>query len=138
MSIVDRLVAAVSGEDIDAFGALYADDAVLIEPLYPEPVRGKEAIMEGEKGLLRAFSEVSIDVRNEVSFGRGIIAELVLSATNDGPLDLGEGDVPATGRRVQIPMVWVLEVNDEGLVKEERDYFDTALIMRQLGLDEGA
>lgn len=138
MSVVDRLVQAIVSKDIDAFGAIYADDAVLSEPLYPEPVVGREAICVGEAGLFHAFSEISIDVKNEVGWGAQIFAEVILRATNDGPLDLGEGEIPPTHRSIEIPMVWVFAVNEDGLVTGERDYFDTALIIRQLGLDQGS
>jgi hypothetical protein len=50
MSVVDGLVTAISAEDTAEFGALYADDAILHEPLYPEPVIGRQAIVEGEAG----------------------------------------------------------------------------------------
>ena len=33
-------------------------------------------------------------------------------------------------------MVWSLDLNEDGLVIEERDYFDTAHVIEQLGLDQ--
>jgi predicted ester cyclase len=54
---------------------------------------------------------------------------------NDGPLDLGNGErLPATGRRVEIPTAWFFELNEQGKIVSERDYFDTAVILRQLGV----
>ncbi len=136
MSIVDRLVEAITQKDINAYGSLYANEAVMYEPLLSEPARGKREIMESEAALFRAFSEIEIIVNNELGSGRVMMAEVVLSAMNDGPLDVGAGEVPATGRRIEIPMVWVFDLNEEELVVEERDYFDTARIMQQLGLGE--
>ena len=135
MSIVDRLVEIVATEDIEGFGALYAEDAVLYEPLLVEPAVGRSAIVEGEAALFEAFSDVSVTVKNELRSDAVVVAEVVLSATNDGPLNLGAGEVPPTGRRIEVPMVWVFELDDDEVVTQERDYFDTALIMRQLGLD---
>jgi len=136
VTVVRRLVEAIQHEDIDAFAALYAHDAVLHEPLYPEPVSGRDAIAEGEAGLFRAFSDVSIEVKNELIGESFAVAEVVLNATNDGPLGIGDGEIPPTGRRVSIPMVWVLELSDDGAIREERDYFDPGSIMQQLGLAE--
>jgi steroid delta-isomerase-like uncharacterized protein len=136
MSVIERLVEAISNKDIDAYGSLYSNEAVMYEPLLPEPARGKSAIIEGEAALFRAFSDITINVKNQLGSGRVMMAEVVLSATNDGPLDVGTGEVPATGRRIEVPMVWALDLNEEGLVVQERDYFDTARIIQQLGLDE--
>jgi steroid delta-isomerase-like uncharacterized protein len=136
MSVIERLVDAIRNEDIDAFGMLYANDAVMFEPLLPRPARGKSEIMEGEAALFRAFSDISLEVKNAIRSGELEIAEVVLSATNDGPLDLGVREVPPTGRRIEVPMVWSLDLNEEGLVTEERDYFDTARVIEQLGLDQ--
>jgi steroid delta-isomerase-like uncharacterized protein len=135
MSVVDGLVTAISAEDTAEFGALYADDAILHEPLYPEPVIGRQAIVEGEAGLFRAFADITIEVRSEVAAGTQVVAELILAATNDGPLNLGEDEIAPTGKRIEIPIVWVLELNDDGLIADESDYFDTSLIMHQLGLE---
>ncbi len=138
MSVIDRLVEAISHKDINAYGSFYASEAVMHEPLLPEPARGKSEIMEGEAALFRAFSDIKITVTNQLGSERVMLAEIVLSATNDGPLDVGAGEVPATSRRVEVPMVWALDLNEEGLVVEERDYFDTARIMQQLGMNEQA
>jgi steroid delta-isomerase-like uncharacterized protein len=136
MSVVERMVEAITNEDIDAYGRLYANEAVMYEPLLSEPARGKREIMQGEAALFAAFSDVTIEVTNHLSSGRVVMAEVVLSATNDGPLDLGGGEVPPTGRRIEIPMAWAFDLNNEGLIVEERDYFDTAHIMEQLGMGE--
>lgn len=121
--------------DIDAFGSLYADDAVINEPL-TGIARGREAIMAGEQALFTAFSDVSIDVRAAFDAGNVTVAEVTLQATNDGPLDLGDGELSSTNRTIEVPMVWVVEFNEQGLVTEERDHFDTGLIMQQLGSAE--
>jgi hypothetical protein len=58
-----------------------------------------------------------------------------MRAVNDGPLELGSGEpLPATGRQIEVPTAWFLELNDQGKIVSERDYFDTALILRQLGV----
>jgi hypothetical protein len=120
MSIVERLVEAIRNEDIDSFGSIYSVTAVMYEPLLPEPARGRSQIMEGEAALFHAFSDISIVVRNVFESGTVVIAEVILSATNDGPLDLGAGEAQATGRRIEVPMIWSLDLNEGGLVVAEQ------------------
>lgn len=134
-SFVDEFVAAIRSEDADRYASLYAEDTVMIEPLLGEPLRGQDAIRAGEAALFDAFGEVDPDVTSIVSDGRRIAVEVVMRAVNDGPLALGNGEpLPATGRRVEIPTGWFFELNEQGKIVSERDYFDTAVILRQLGV----
>ena len=135
--VIERLVKAITDRDAEAVGALYDEDALLVEPLYPEPVRGRGAIVDGEEALFAAFSEIEIrEISRFVERDR-LVVELVLAATNTGAIDLGTGEaVPATGRRIEIPMAIFLETSRDGLIAHERDYFDTASLMQQLGLTE--
>ena len=135
MDIVEKFVDVITRKDIEGFGSMYTEDAVIHEPL-TGMARGRAEITAGEQMLFTAFSDVTIDVRNRFESGNTTVAEVVLKATNDGPLDLGAGEV-VTNRSIEVPMVWVIETNDQGLVTEERDYFDTGLIMQQLGFGEG-
>lgn len=129
-----RLAAAIEERNIDAFSALFTEDAVGYHPLSPEPLRGRTAIRASEAELFAAFSDVRVDVRSDLSDDRTCALEVVLSATNTGPLDLGGNEpMPATGRRIEIPATWWYDVGDEGLIVEARDYFDTNALLAQLG-----
>lgn len=133
---VDRLVRAIEAEDLTAFAAAYAPDAVLVEPMLGAPLRGREEIAAGEAGLMEAFGDITVEVVRVLAHGSSVLAEVVLGATHDGPLELEPGrSVPATGRRIEVAMAWSLELDPEsGLVRHERDYFDPATVLAQLGL----
>ena len=135
--VAEALVAAIEHGDADRLARLYAPDAVQHHPLAPEPIRGREAIREGERALLAAFPDVTLKGQRVLSDDSTAIVELILAATNTGAIDVGPGQqLPATGRRIEIPSVWVLELDERGLIAHERDYFDTAAFFRQLGLQE--
>jgi steroid delta-isomerase-like uncharacterized protein len=136
-AVADALMAAVEQRDVDRLVRLYAADAVQHHPLAPEPIRGRDALGESERALLAAFPDVTLKRQRVLSADSTAIVELVLTATNTGPIALGPGqELPATGRRIEVPSVWVLELDEEGLIAQERDYFDTAGFFRQLGLQE--
>lgn len=133
--LVRRFVEAIERADGDAFAALFAEDAVGHHPFFPEPLQGREAIRASEQGLFDSFSDIHVEVRSVLADHDRCAMEVVLRATNTGPLDVGgEDPVPATHRTVEIPAVWWCEVRDDGLIVEERDYLDTAAFMAQLGL----
>lgn len=140
-TVGERLASALERGDLEAIASLYAQDAVMYHPLTPEGVRGRDAILDSEAELLRAFGDVRVEVRSVVE-GPGVsAAEVVLRAVNDGPLDVGGSEpLPPTGRPIELASVWWFELDEEGLVTEERDYFDSAALMSQLGLgaEDGA
>jgi hypothetical protein len=49
-------------------------------------------------------------------------------------LELPEGEMPATGRYVTLPLVYILKVGPDGLVQRDHTYFDEASFLKQLGL----
>lgn len=136
-AVADALLVAIERRDVDRLVRLYAPDAVQHHPLAQEPIRGREAIGESERALFTAFSDIRLKRQRVLSGDSTIVLEVILTATNSGPMELGPGqEMPATGRRIEVPSVWVLETDEEGLITEERDYFDTAVFFRQLGLQE--
>ena len=103
----------------------------------PNRSRGVSLFREGERALLGAFSGVRLKKRRVLTGESTIVVELVLTATNTGAIELSpclNGSRP--GRNIDIPSVWVLEMDHDGLIAEERDYFDTGALFRQLGLQE--
>lgn len=134
-TFVRRFVAAIEQRDADAYAALFAEDAIAHHPLAPDPLRGRDQIRASEQALYDAFSDVRVELRSLLSSQDSCALEVVLRATNTGPLDIGDQQpVPATGRTVELPAVWWCEIRDDGLIATERDYFDTTTLMAQLGL----
>ncbi|HVM00587.1 MAG TPA: nuclear transport factor 2 family protein [Egibacteraceae bacterium] len=135
--ILKAMVTAIEGRDAEAFAALFAEDAVGYHPMFPGGVRGRAAIKEAEQSLFAAFDDVQVRVRGVLAEERRCAAEVVLTAVNTGPLDLGgDAPMPATGRTIEMPAVWWLELGPDGLIAETRDYFDTATMMTQLGVQQ--
>jgi steroid delta-isomerase-like uncharacterized protein len=134
--VAEKLVGAIESRDADALTELFADDAVLHHPLTPEPIHGKAAIVQSEQALFDAFSEIDLDVLRVVAEADDVVIELMIRATNTGPLEVGpEERLPPTGRRIELASVWFLRLATDGRIVEERDYLDTASFFRQLGLE---
>lgn len=136
-NVAERTIAAVESGDIDRVVAVYAPTGRQIHPFSEEPIEGREAIRLSDGALLEAFPDVSVKRRNVITGDSTVVIELVLVGTNTGPLDLGDDQVvPPTGKRIEVPSVWVLDVDADGLILEERAYFDSAVFFRQLGLQD--
>jgi predicted ester cyclase len=58
-----------------------------------------------------------------------IIIEVTFSGTHKGQWN----GIPATGRRVQFPLCAIFPFDENDRLAGERAYFDSALVLRQLG-----
>jgi steroid delta-isomerase-like uncharacterized protein len=130
-----RAVDAFNAQDPDAVVDLYAADAILHDPQSPEPIRGRDAIRESYAQMFETFPDAQVTILNRhVADGR-MMYEIRLTGTNDGPIASLEGEIPATGRELDLRGAVFADLDDEGRFQETRRYMDIADMMGQLGLD---
>ena len=93
---------------------------------------GREAIGEA-LGMFYggAFTDTEPRTRSFVIHGGTVVLEFVFNGTHTGEF-LG---LPATNRRVSIPMLGIYTINGDS-IQAARLYFDHATLMRQLGHGE--
>ncbi len=126
---------AWDNQDMNALVQLYAEDAVMYMP-GEEPVRGRKAIEENQAAFLRAMPDMTLKFTTILIQGNHIAFEGIFTGTFTGPLASPEGDIPPTGRSVKAGFAFIAKVNADGLVEEDRTYFDNLDFMKQLGLIE--
>jgi steroid delta-isomerase-like uncharacterized protein len=130
-----RYVDTFNDRDVDAWVALFAEDAVVHDPFFPEPSKGREAIKNVELGVLRAFPDMRWRLlRPAIDVGDRVAVELAVNAVNDGPLEMPGGEVPATGREISFETGTFWLIGPDGLITEERSYFDATGVAAQLGI----
>ena len=130
--LAEKLQQAFTSGDPAAIAALYAEDAVLSEN--SEVSRGREAIQASYAALLRAFPDACPDFWNIMTCGDTFIYEGIQRPTHSGPLATPEGEIAPTGRKIELKFAFFAKMNAEGLIQEDRSYYDTAQMMQQLGL----
>lgn len=121
--------------DSAGLGAFYAEDAVLKDPLAPEPIRGREAVVATAAAFRRAFPDMVWTLTRDPVVASGAIAyEVHIAGTMTGPMPGPDGDIPATGRAFEIDegIFWTL--GPDGLITEERAHLDATGLLAQLGL----
>jgi steroid delta-isomerase-like uncharacterized protein len=132
-----RYVDTFNHRDVDAWVALFAEDAVIHDPFFPEPSKGREAIMNVEKTVLRAFPDMRWrQLRPAIDVGDRVAVELAVKAVNEGPLAMPGGEVPATGRAISFETGVFWLIGRDGLIREERSYFDATGVAAQLGITD--
>ena len=125
---------AFNKHDARAVAAHYAQDGVAYDPFYPEPLKGRAAIEKDAADFFRAFPDIHFEVINLFDKGDRAAGEVKMTGTNSGPLATPMGEVPATGKRIDLRGALVGRINAENLIVEERRYYDTGTMMKQLGL----
>jgi len=96
-------------------------------------VDGADAFVDLCKGWAAAFPDSRPEFHNAVASGNTVVLELTWTGTHTGPLATPNGDVPPTGKSINLRSVQVVEVRD-GKAASTRQYFDMATMMSQLGL----
>ena len=96
--------------------------------------RGQDAGVAVVQMYRTAFpDDMKIDVQRIHSAGDTAIVEFIGKGTHRGEL----AGIAPTGRKVELPVITVLEVRD-GKVHTEREYMDSAYLMQQVGVAPAA
>jgi len=132
-SIIRKLFDAFNAKDYDAIMALAADDFVLIDAASGEKYEGREGARRNAEGWLVPFADVEIELLNVIEAGDWAVAEAVGRGTHSGPLQSPMGEVPPTGKQIELHFCSLIKVQD-GKIVEGRDYYDLMAIANQLGL----
>lgn len=121
--------------DPDRGAAVIAGDCDFEDIARGEKLTGKEAYKADYHRWREAFPDGLCKVENVIvsQCGNWATVEFRNTGTHTGILRSSLGDFPPTGRRSEVRYCSVMRVRD-GLVVEGRDYYDSATIVRQLGL----
>ena len=91
-------------------------------------LKGADAAMAINQGFANGMSDARIKIERTQSAGNIAVTEFTGTGTHDGDL-MG---IPATGKRLSMPVCNVIEVKD-GKILAEREYMDMMHLMQQIG-----
>lgn len=122
--------------DLDELAKLYATDAVAYDPMYPEPLRGRDAIRKDTATFFKGFPDVRLEIISTIEKDdRNGADEIRMTGTHTGPLETPTGEeLTPTNKRVELKGSAFSRLNERGEIVEERRYYDVATFLRQLGL----
>ncbi len=132
--VAEKIVKGTNSGDPAAFANLYAPDAVMIQPDTSEPVRGRDALLKYYTAMLKSMPDYKMKWTLIAYHGDTIIFEGVGSGTFTGPMETPEGVVQPNGKKVILKAAFFAKINADGLIAEDRSYFDNYGYMKQLGL----
>ena len=130
--VVRECIEAVLKPDFDAVANAYADDAQIIDPLLPDPLRGKEAIMDLYRGCRAKEPDMTGEIKTVIADDKDMV---MIEWQSEGTVAKPFPGMPdsVVGKRLIIAEVNICEMRD-GKIVSNTIYADTGAIMRQLGL----
>ncbi|MER5183165.1 nuclear transport factor 2 family protein [Streptomyces sp. NPDC002896] len=130
-------IEAFNRSDVSGLAALYAADAVFLNPFSPEPLTTRDAIRAFISPMFEAYSDMTAEVDELLADADRAAARLTIRARHTGELRRPGGAVAATGRTVEMRTAEFLRVEPGGLIVGHERIFDTSPVLAQLGLDTG-
>jgi len=133
-SVVEQYFKAVNAADLDGVRSLLTDD---VDFVAPGPVRGGPDMVLAWMGpFLDAFPGIDHQIQALAESGDTVMTEITVRGTHQKPMVTPQGEVPPTGKSVDIPALNAMRLRD-GKIASLHIYFDQMGFMGQLGLLPG-
>ena len=133
VSVVRELFEAFNAGDLDRCASLASDDFELFDATAGQTLRGPAGLREWLATFRTALPDAATEVVTAFAEGDRVATEHVGRGTHDGPLATPSGDIPPTGRRIELRIAELYEVRD-GRLTSMRAFYDSTTLLRQLGL----
>ena len=118
---------------LDKSLALFAGDCEVVDIPSGMTSRGPEGYKQVILFFEEGFPDSGVEITNLFASGDQAVVEFIGRGTNTGPLHMPTGDVPPTGRTVELRFCDVYRVK-HGKIVSYRSYYDALGFLQQLGL----
>jgi len=124
---------AYNNKDWNAFKASVTAKFVYDEVGTQRKIEGPAQAVEALQGWAKAIPDSKATFEGALASNGKVVLELTWRGKHAGPMQMPNGEIPATGKSIEIRACQVLEI-EGGKVKSMRHYFDMMTMMQQLGL----
>ncbi|MEW5976097.1 MAG: ester cyclase [Acidobacteriota bacterium] len=128
LRILDQIVDAANRHDVRALSRLLTDDGVY-EDVTLKVKGNRETQRRLNEELFRSFPDLSYKLLNVIVGDNQVLAEFVMTGTNQASY----GNRPPTGLSIRLPVAFVLRFSGQR-IKRWKSYYDSATLLRQLGV----
>jgi steroid delta-isomerase-like uncharacterized protein len=130
--VIARLYRAFNTRNFDAYAQCLTPDFQL-RAKGGGSVRGVEACKAFDREWVSAFPDGHITMEKQVADASNVMAECRFVGTHTGALRGAAGEVPATGKKVEITYMVAFEFQGDKITSEHV-YYDQLELLQQLGL----
>jgi predicted ester cyclase len=131
--VVRVVFTGFNSRNLDQVASIVTDDFELEDIPAGLVLRGPDGMKAWLGNWVTAAPDAFADLRWIISDGDSVATEHFGTATHTGPLQTPNGELPATGRRIEL---WFAEnyLVRDGKLAKMRVFYDGAAVLRQLGL----
>jgi steroid delta-isomerase-like uncharacterized protein len=115
--------------NLDVADELLVPDYVDHDPAMPEDIHGPEGFKQYVSGYRSAFSDLHVEIEDQIAEGDKVVTRWTGTGTHDGEL----AGIPPTGKRVTLPGMEIVRISGGKLVEGWEGY-DSMNLMQQLGV----
>lgn len=130
IAIVEEHIRLENRHDLEGVLRTFGDSARYDDEAWSEHYKGADGVRLFYEQLMKALPDLEIQVQRRHVTDDAILVEVIIRGTH-----LGEWrGLPATGRRVEIPLCGVYTFDADDRLAGEKIYYDRATVLRQLGV----
>lgn len=130
IAMVERHVQLENEHDLEGVLGTFGPAAQYEDEAWGEHYKGGNGVRQFYEQLMKALPDLQIEVQRRHATDDAVVLEVMIRGTQ-----LGEWrGLPATGRRVEIPLCGVYTFDADDRLAGERIYYDRATVLRQLGV----
>jgi steroid delta-isomerase-like uncharacterized protein len=130
LALVEQHVRFENAHDLEGVLATFGNGARYDDEAWGEHHEGRDGVRLFYEQLMKALPDLVIDVLRRHVTDDAIILEVMISGTQLGAWR----GLPATGRRVEIPLCGVYTFDAADRLAGEKIYYDRGTVLRQLGV----
>jgi steroid delta-isomerase-like uncharacterized protein len=132
-AVVKALFDAFNDGDLERAAATVTNDFQLVDVAAGQTFSGTDGCRQWLEVFRTALPDARTEIVNLVADGDRVASEHIGRGTHTGPFVTPAGTIPATGRTVELRIGEFYELR-EGRIAKLYAYYDSATMMRQLGL----
>jgi steroid delta-isomerase-like uncharacterized protein len=133
LALVAKVYDLWNDRDLERALDLATDDIEIRLVATGQTLTGRDGFRRFMERFVSASSDMKKHITNQVVSADQVVSEFTLRGTHDGPLRTPTGEIPPTGREIQLEVVEVIGVRGEKIAWI-RNYSDTMTLMRQQGV----
>ena len=130
LALVQQHVQLENEHHLEGVLSTFGESANYEDEAWGDSYPGRDGVRSYYVQLMAALPDLEIQVRQQYVTDDNVLLEVLICGTHLGPWR----GLPATGRRVAIPLCGVYTFDDRDRLAGERIYYDRATVLRQLGV----
>ena len=130
VAIVEEHVRCENEHNLEGVIRTFGESARYDDEPWNQHYEGREQVRQFYEQLMAALPDLAIEIVRRHVAAETVILEVIIRGTQLGPWR----GLPATGRRVEVPLCGVYTFGADDRLAGEKIYYDRAMVLRQLGV----